>query len=99
MATPIVPLETYLVILPVAYIAREMAGLRLCCGDALWSPQTGSTARSCCTAWPPTREPQLRLKWRLYSHAVPERLRRLLDSRLPEVLRIRGHTDEIAAGW
>ena len=30
---PIVPLETYLVILPVAYIAREMAGLRLRCGE------------------------------------------------------------------
>ena len=39
---PILPLETYLVILPVAYLAREMAGLRLRCGEAFWSPQTGA---------------------------------------------------------
>lgn len=31
---PILPLETYLMILPVAYIGQEMAGLRLRCGEA-----------------------------------------------------------------
>ena len=104
---PIVPLETYLVILPVAYIAREMAGVRLRCGDALWSPQTGAPLQDwLCRqhgevvlhAEPSTLEAQLRLRWRLYNHAVPAPLRHLLDSRLPEVLRIRDRADEIAAG-
>ena len=104
---PIVPLETYLVILPVAYIAREMAGLRLRCGEALWSPQTGAPLQDWLRqqhgevvlhAEPSTIEAQRRLKWRLYNHAVPERLRHLLDSQLTEVLRIRDCADEIAAG-
>ena len=104
---PIVPLETYLVILPVAYIAREMAGLRLRCGEALWSPQTGAPLQDWLSrqhgevvlhAEPSTLEAQLRLRWRLYNHAVPERLRHLLGSWLPEVLRIRDRADEIAAG-
>lgn len=46
---------------------------------------------------PPTLEAESRLRW-LYSCAVPERLRRLLDSRLHEMLPIRGHADEIADG-
>ena len=103
---PIVPLETYLVILPVAYIAREMAGLRLRCGEAFWSPQTGAPLQDwLCRqhgevvlhAEPSTIEAQRRLKWRLYNHAVPERLRHLLDSQLTEVLRIRDCADEIVA--
>ena len=102
---PIVPLETYLVILPVAYIAREMAGLRLRCGEAFWSPQTAPLQDWLCRqhgevvlhAEPSTIEAQRRLKWRLYNHAVPERLRHLLDSQLTEVLRIRDCADEIVA--
>ena len=104
---PILPLETYLVILPVAYLAREMAGLRLRCGEAFWSPQTGAPLQDWLRrqhgevvlhAEPLTLEAQQRLRWRLYNHAVPERLRHLLDSRLTEVLRIRDCADEIAAG-
>ena len=104
---PILPLETYLVILPVAYLAREMAGLRLRCGEAFWSPQTGAPLQDWLRrqhgevvlhAEPSTLEAQQRLRWRLYNHAVPERLRHLLDSRLTEVLRIRDCADEIAAG-
>ena len=104
---PSCPSRPYLVILPVAYIAREMAGLRLRCGEAFWSPQTGAPLQDwLCRqhgevvlhAEPSTIEAQRRLEWRLYSCAVPERLRHLLDSRLPEVLRIRDHADEIAAG-
>ena len=38
----------------------------------------------------PTELPQqARLRWRLYQWAVPGRLRAMLDSTLPDVLRIR----------
>lgn len=29
-------------IVPVAYVSQQLAGVRLRCGDALWSPQTGA---------------------------------------------------------
>ena len=53
----------------------------------------GANGRSVMAALPPEEQPETGPRKEL-----PERLRRLLDSRLHEMLPIRGHADEIAAG-
>ena len=93
-----VPLVAYLVVPAHSRRGSELAGVRLRRGAALWSPQTSEPlqdwlARHAGTValhHEPTELPQqARLRWRLYQHAVPERLRHMLDSTLPDVLRIR----------
>lgn len=96
-----VPLVAYLVIPAIDIVAVGLAGVRLRRGTALWSPQTSEPLQDWLAlhAGPvglhrdtTERPQQARLAWRLYRHAVPERLRTLLDSTLPEVLRIREST-------
>lgn len=93
-----VPLVAYLVIPTLHIVAAELAGVRLCRGVGVWSPQTGEPLQNWLQhhAGPVTlhKEPtelpqQARLRWRLYNQLVPESLRSMLDDTLPDVLRIR----------
>ena len=87
-----IPLVAYLVVPGTHVVGSELAGVRLRRGTALWSPQTSEPLQDWLAlhAGPvglhrdATERPlQARLAWRLYRHAVPERLRTLLDSTLP----------------
>ena len=93
-----VPLVAYLVVPGIHVVSSELAGVRLRRGAAIWSPQTSEPLQDWLArhSGPVTLHheaselpQQARLRWRLYRHAVPERLRHMLDSTLPDVLRIR----------